>query len=263
MHKNTRKEDWNNSTNLNYPLLYGQRWIPFNAWYSTVIDGKKDADAIGSFKVETNNKLYDIIKLYIQHPRGDFYGEEFCFHLSCLDELLTSNCFPNIDDRIIFGDTKIKQNEKREATANEKGLSYKVERDPPDHPKKSVRIIILDLATRKVKHTFIIAKHDMNLLREQFEKNRISKSERKKVMLLFKEIEPIVTVDVKNTKGGSIRVGMSKFISETNVLCAAIVDVLYELRCKAVHGETDLDKTTCEVYEHAYFMLECILRKLF
>lgn len=98
MHKNTRKEDWNNSTNLNYPLLYVQRWIPFNAWYSTVIDGKKDADAIGSFKVETNNKLYDIIKLYIQHPRGDFYGEEFCFHLSCLDELLTSNCFPNIFD---------------------------------------------------------------------------------------------------------------------------------------------------------------------
>ena len=41
-----------------------------------------------------------------------------------------------------------------------------------------------------------------------------------------------------------------------------IIDVLYELRCKAVHGEIELDKTSEEIYEHAFFMLECILRKL-
>lgn len=90
----------------------------------------------------------------------------------------------------------------------------------------------------------------------------MAKTEQKVIKRLFKEIEPTVTVDVKDLKDGVIKIGKVKFTSNLDYLCSAIIDVLYELRCKAVHGEIELDKTSEEIYEHAFFMLECILRKL-
>lgn len=263
MLKNTRKEDWNNSTYCNYPLLYIQRWIPFNAWYSTVIDGKKDSEAISSFKIETNNKLYDVLKQYLRHPKDDFYGTEFCYHLYHLDKLLEENVFPNNEERVSFGMTKIKQNDKKESVYKENGIAYKLERDANGCPKKSVLIIIQDLKTNKVKHNVKVLKHDFALLDEELQKAKINKSEQKIIRKLFKEIEPTITVDVKDTKNGAIKIVKTKFTSDLDSLCSSIVDVLYELRCKAVHGEIDLDKNTFQIYEHAYFLLECILRKLF
>lgn len=262
MQKNTRKIDWNNSTYLNYPLLYIQRWIPLNAWYSSVIDGKKDAEAISSFKVETNNKLYDIIKQYLQHTKDDFYGIEFCHHLVQLDTILSSHVFPNMENRIVLGETKIRQNDKLESTYKDKGISYKLQRDADKYPKKSILLIVQDLKTNKVKHSIVVNKYDFNLLCQELEKAKVAKAEQKVIRRLFKEIEPTVTVDVKDLKDGAIKIGKVKFTSNLNYLCSAIIDVLYELRCKAVHGEIELDKTSEEIYEHAFFMLECILRKL-
>lgn len=263
MHKNTRKEDWNNSTYINYPLLYVQRWIPFNAWYSTVIDGKKDSDAISSFKINTDNKLYEVIKQYLKHTKDDFYGIEFCFHLSCLDDLLVSNVFPNSEERICFGETKIRQNDKRESTFKQDGVAYKVERDAEGKPRRSVSVIIQDIKTTKVKHTICIPKHDVALMKNELKTAKVAKNEQKVVWKLFKEVEPTITVDVKETKLGVLKIGKKKFTSDLNSLCSSIVDVLYNLRCKAVHGEIDLDNVSCLIYEHAYFILECILRKLF
>lgn len=233
-----------------------------DSFKSSVIDGKKDAEAISSFKVETNNKLYDIIKQYLQHAKDDFNGIEFCHHLVQLDAILSGHVFPNMENRIMLGETKIRQNDKFESTFKDKGISYKLQRDADKYPKKSILLIVQDLKTNKVKHSIVINKYDFNLLGQELEKAKVAKSEQKVIRRLFKEIEPTVTVDVKDFKDGSIKIEKVKFTSNLNYLCSAIVDVLYELRCKAVHGEIDLDKSTEEIYEHAFFMLECILRKL-
>lgn len=263
MLKNTRKEDWRVSTTLNYLLLYIQRWIPFNAWYSCVIDGKKDADAISYFKVETNNKLYEVIKQYLKHDKKDFYGIEFCYHLSCLDKLLSKNDFPNIDERIVFGEVELKPNTQKDATDKKDGLSYKVERNPVGKPNKSVQVIVQDLKTRKIKHSICIPRHDLVLLKSKFAEGKVLRAEQKIILQLFKKVEPIITVDVKDVKDGKLTIFDSKFTSNLDYLCSSIVDVLYGLRCKAVHGEIDVSKDVLEIYEHAYFMLESIIRKLF
>ena len=123
-------------------------------------------------------------------------------------------------------------------------------------------LIVQDLKTNKVKHSIVVNKYDFNLLCQELEKAKVAKTEQKVIKRLFKEIEPTVTVDVKDLKDGVIKIGKVKFTSNLDYLCSAIIDVLYELRCKAVHGEIELDKTSEEIYEHAFFMLECILRKL-
>ena len=263
MLKNTRKEDWNFATSLNYLLLYVQRWIPFNAWYSCVIDGKKDADAINDFKIHTDNKLYDVIKQNIKHEKKDFYGMSFCYHLSCLDKLLSAKYFPNMEEKIVFGEVRLKPNPQKDATDKKDGVSYKVERNPTGKPNKSVQVITQDLKTGKVKHSILIPQHDLELLKTQFTEKKVAKGEQKVILQLFKKVEPIITVDVKDKSDGWITIYESKFTSNLDYLCSSIVDVLYELRCKAVHGEIDVSNDVLEIYEHAYFMLECIIRKLF
>lgn len=192
MLKNTRKGDWKAATTLNYLLLYVQRWIPFNAWYSCVIDGKKDADAINTFKIEPNNQLYDVIKRYLKHDRNEFYGIEFCYHMSRLDSLLSKTYFPNLNERILFGDVKLRANGKKDATNKKDGYSYKVERNPVGQPNKSVQIIVQDLKSGKVRHSILVQHHDVELLKSAFVRHEVSKAEQKVILQLFKEVESII-----------------------------------------------------------------------
>ena len=51
---------------------------------------------------------------------------------------------------------------------------------------------------------------------EELEKAKVAKTEQKVIRRLFKEIEPTVTVDVKDFKDGSIKIEKVKFTSNLN-----------------------------------------------
>ena len=53
---------------------------------------------------------------------------------------------------------------------------------------------------------------------------------KKNVLEVFKAVEPIINVDVKNTKAGCLKIGGGKFCKDKDAICASVIDVLYELR---------------------------------
>ena len=257
---------WNEFTKLNYPSLFILRWIPFNAWYNSLLSGTKDADALRYLKKNPNNELYSVIKSLTKTPSKTNDAQTFQYHMHELKQILDKEDFPSVDDKIQFGIVEMYPNTKNEDTRRQDGYGYKIKRvvskdDPSRLPVKSVSVTIEDLSLSST-NSFIIANYDITKLRLELKNRKIAMEKRKIVEELFKNVEPMITVDVTNVKNGYIKIGGSKFNNDLDALCAMIIDILYELRCKAVHGEISVKDTTEQIYEHAYFMLEGILRKL-
>lgn len=257
---------WNEFTKLNYPSIFILRWIPFNAWYNSLVSGTKDADALRYLKKNPNNELYTVIKSLTKTPSKANDAQTFQYHLHELKQLLDKEDFPTAIEKIQFGTVEMYPNSKNEDTCRKDGFGYKVKRvvsidDPSRLPVKSVSITIEDLCKPST-ISINLPCYDVDKLRLEFKNRKIAKEKRIIVEEMFKKVEPVITVEVTDVKKGHIKIGGSKFNKDIDALCAMIIDILYELRCKAVHGEISVKDTTEKIYEHAYFMLECILKKL-
>lgn len=257
---------WNEFTKLNYPSIYILRWIPFNAWYNSLVSGTKDADALRYLKKNPNNELYTVIKSLAKTPSKSNEARTFQYHLHELRQLLDKEDFPSVDERIQFGTVEMYPNSQNEDTSRKDGFGYKIKRvvskdDPSRLPVKSVSVTIEDLRSSST-ISFNLSNYDVDKLRLELRKRKIEKDKRIILEEMFKKVEPMITVDVTDTKKGHVKIGGSKFNKDLDALCAMTVDILYELRCKAVHGEISVKDTIEKIYEHAYFLLESILKKL-
>ena len=217
-------------------------------------------------KKNPNNELYSVIKSLTKTPSKTNDAQTFQYHMHELKQILDKEDFPSVDDKIQFGIVEMYPNTKNEDTRRQDGYGYKIKRvvskdDPSRLPVKSVSVTIEDLSLSST-NSFIIANYDIKKLRLELKNRKIAMEKRKIVEELFKNVEPMITVDVTNVKNGYIKIGGSKFNNDLDALCAMIIDILYELRCKAVHGEISVKDTTEQIYEHAYFLLESILKKL-
>lgn len=137
------------------------------------------------------------------------------------------------------------------------------EGDGSGKPNKSVEVIIENLAPPKNTETITLLKHDVQELEEKMKSKKWKSSQKKNVLEVFKSIEPIIHVDVKDTKAGCLKIGGGKFCKDKDAICASVIDVLYELRCKAVHGEIEINRNTLTVYECAFQMLKLITQKFY
>lgn len=257
---------WNEFTKLNYPSIFILRWIPFNAWYNSLVSGTKDADALRYLKKTPNNELYTVIKSLTKTPAKANDSQTFQYHLHELKQLLDKEDFPTAIERIQFGTVEMYPNTRNEDTFRKDGYGYKVKRvvskdDPSRLPVKSVIVTIEDLRSSST-NKICLTCYDVDKLRLELKNHKIAKEKRIIIEEMFKKVEPMITVDVTDVKKGNIKIGGSKFNKDLDALCAMIVDILYELRCKAVHGEISVKDTTEKIYEHAYFLLESILKKL-
>lgn len=102
-------------------------------------------------------------------------------------------------------------------------------------------------------------KHDFVKLNEELKKNNWTRDNKKVALELFKSIEPIIHRDVKDTRLGRIKIEGSTYTNDYVVLAASIIDVLYDLRCKAVHGEIEINTDMLKIYEHAFALLKILV----
>ena len=264
---NNNIQTWDNYTTPNYPLLFITRWIPFNAWYVSVTGKTTDRDCILYFKGNTNNKLYDRIKKLMDSANKEYECVAFQHELARMEGLLKNKDFPSQQQPICFGVVEMAPNDKREERKVIDHYAYTVKRykegDGSGKPNKSVEVIIENLAPPKNTETITLLKHDVQELEEKMKSKKWKSSQKKNVLEVFKSIEPIIHLDVKDTKAGCLKIGVGKFCKDKDAICASVIDVLYELRCKAVHGEIEINRNTLTVYECAFQMLKLITQKFY
>lgn len=257
---------WKEWTNLNFPLLYVSKWIPFNAWYVSIVGSKEDRECINFFKSHTDNDLYNRIKELLQDSRRSY--DRYCFQHEFreLDKILDNNSFPSVNEQLKFGITEMSANPTKESSIRLNGFQYKVTRyeegDDEHIPNKTIKTIVQNLRDNTIVQ-FTIPKHKEDDYIEKLRTQNI-RGEKKKILIkLFHEVEPIIHVDIKNKKNGRMKIADGTYCNNKDAICAAIVHVLYELRCKAVHGEISIQPIVPSIYSHAYNMLNIITKNLF
>lgn len=257
---------WAECTDPNYPLLFVNRWIPFNAWYAKLVGKSQDRDCLNYLRVNPNNEIFDRIKELLTADKSKFDNMQFQHGFLELDRLLESMEFPSHNEILRFGNTEMTANTVYDASTIKDGKKYAIERyqdgNPLGRPPKSISVVIEDLRTH-TNTTLNIAKHDIELLETQMSAKRLTSVDKKIVRTLFKKIEPTIHVDIKFTKEGFMKIGKNKFNSNQDALCVAIIEMLYELRCKAVHGEIAIEKNILPLYECAFNMLNLITKKFY
>lgn len=258
--------NWAECTSPNYPLMFVNRWIPFNAWYARLVGKSQDRDCLNFLRLNPNNEIFDRIKELITQDSSKFDNVQFQHEFIELDQKLESMELPSHDQILRFGDTEMTANPDFTASTTKDGKKYAVERykegNPLGKPKNSISVVIEDLRTH-TNSSINIEKHDVTLLEVQMRAKRLTSSEKKIVRELFKKIEPTIHVDIKNTKDGYIRIGKKRFCSNQDAICVAIIEMLYELRCKAVHGEIAIENSILPLYECAFNMLNLITKKFY
>ena len=262
-------QTWAEHTKPNYPILYVTRWIPFNAWYVSLTGVKKDADSIRYLKEHPNNDLYDRIKHLITGSSKIFECLQFRHELYELEQLLKNKDFPSTIEPICFGVVEMGKNPDPEKRKVVNGYAYKAKRyvdnSDPVHPNKSVSITIEKLGTTPpVIDTINLTKHNRDELEVKLAAlSKYNRQQKHNIREVFKLVEHNITIDTKNVSGGTIRIGNSRFCTDMDAIAAMTIDVLYELRCKAAHGEIEYNSRIITIYEHAFYMLNLITKTIY
>ena len=264
-------QSWKSLTEPSYPLMYINRWIPFNAWYMSVTGQQDDRSSFQYFKDNTGNALYSRIKQLIQNTTSNFDCVFFQNQFNLLEESLKNKDVPapETPNPIYFGLIELRPNTTTfDAMNRQNGVQFKVVRYQKNNtqgkPAKSVEVIAEDLRSHTASVIYNSSEWNQSDFSAKITRMRAYDAKQKKIMKdLFATINPVVVKDVKDLKGGTIKIGKSKFCNDKDAICASIMHVLYELRCKAVHAEIDVTPKTLQIYEYAYNMLTLITKELY
>lgn len=254
-------DNWNAETSFNYILQYVLRWIPFNTWYIKNSGHEKDRDALNSYKSVPDNGIYNRIN-YLIHDKNDFDAVSFRHYLVALDELLELH----VINELRFQYVDMGQNTQNDVQHISDGWSLRITRykEATDgHPKNQVEMVMENLADRTQKYVVRIKKHDAQMLHDSVSFSQLPKKRQRMIDQHFQEVSPNIIVDIKKCKTNKIKIGNHKYLNDDKALSAAIIDLLYEMRCKAAHGEVDINENVRKAYNYAYNMLDIITKTLY
>ena len=265
-------QSWKALTEPSYPLMFINRWIPFNAWYMSTSGQLDDKSSFQFFIDNPNNALYGRIKQLIQKNMSNFDCQFFQNQFNLLESALKNKDVPApaTADPIYFGMIELRPNTtKYDDSRRLNGYQYKVVRyrngNTQGKAAKSVEVIVEDLRVSN-SATVIYGHHEWDIddFSRKLSRMRQYTTPQKKLMKeLFATINPVEIKDIKYLKNGKITIGKSNFCNDKDAICASIMHVLYALRCKAVHGEIDITPKTLQIYEYAYQMLTLITKELY
>lgn len=244
-----------------FAVLFVRTWIPFNAWYcnSYPHHNNYDRPCIDEIKT-TPNPFKDKIRALLD---GDFTdARTFKIHLGHLHSLLTQFPIPDADEkkRVTFERIWFRENNNPPQNAKHKRVIYTAERLSD----KSVKSNAIVARTGHRLHTYIHTRYDLTHFLNDLASNTLLNEEQKGfAKAYFTEIDPKKPESViAKRKGQSIKANGVHFIDDSDLLSQAIIEILYNLRCKLFHGELQPTKNNLTVYEPCYHMLRILLKSL-
>lgn len=161
-------QSWKSLTEPSYPLMFINRWIPFNAWYMSVSGQQDDRSSFQYFINNPANALYARIKQLIQKNTDNFDCQFFQNQFNLLETVLKNKDVPAPDaaDPIYFGKIELRPNvTKYDDSKRQNGYQYKVVRyksnNPLGKPAKSVEVIVEDL---RVANSAVVIYNDIGFV---------------------------------------------------------------------------------------------------
>lgn len=284
MSVNTHINNWISRAELvtDYYTLFIKAWIPYNAWYmhnfyDESSNPKRDRDAaIIGYINSSSNRYRDKIKSLLRGT--DPQSIKFRSLIGKLHIELEANPIPDYANRITFSTINLIRNTQKTFTKSFKKFKYFVKFDDT-LPKTSKRWF---LEVQKKSNNQTINRIELfNWSEEELDNDQdfisIPEAEKKKYLReAFSQINPKIPIEIiisgKKMKSGifkkpdnSITIDESinlYFTNDYDLVSKAIVQLLYELRCKLFHGELDPIDSNLNVYKYAYEIQNILIKEL-
>lgn len=281
---NTHISNWIDRAEVvtDYYTLFIKSWIPYNAWYMhNFYDDdstpKRNSDASIIAHINSNSNRYrDKIKSLL---RGvDDRSKEFCKLLADLHFELEGNPIPDFENRISFSTVNLIRNTVKTFSQHTGNYTYFVEFK--DQLPKTQKRWFLEVQKRRNNQTLHrIELHDWSNEELNEDPDYIGLPDsimKSQLRLAFQIINPRKPIEIilqpKRSSAGkiiqpsnSIVIDNSRnlfFTDDLDLVSKAIVQLLYELRCKLFHGELNPVQAFEGIYEHAYRIQKILIKEL-
>ena len=252
---------WKALSNIDYFTHFVKAWIPFNAWYRNSYPAlESDAAIMQQIKTQYNSCRNRIISL-IENPETDNDSKIFKTYLGELHYQLERNHIHNRGERISFTNIVVEDNPHLVQTRTRRRFEYKVEIDAGN--RKRIVSTIFDRSS--------VCRLNVSQ-NEGYKLDEILNDAQYKVLppecqsllkACYEEVNPrkaigLLTADTSN----SIKMGNYHFINDSELICKALITVIYYLRNALFHGQLVPDNNTHLVYEPAYHILRMLVMSL-
>ncbi len=244
-----------------FAILFVRAWIPFNAWYCNHYQNTKDRYCLDKIKSDNNQFRAKLIAVL----NGN-YPEALIFksHLNQLYSLLEQHPIPDatLDKRVTFQNLWFRDNPITVSTPiTKRGLEYKAEY----LTNKSVKVLIVNtrVTPNSTIYTYTNPSYDITHFQADIIANVSVDEQRTQILDCFTQINPRKKESLLAvTKRGSLMIGDTAFLNDADLLSRAIIELLYNLRCKLFHGELQPSQNNLTIYEPCYHILRILLKSL-
>lgn len=279
---NTNISQWIAASEPDFFMMFIKAWIPFNAWYMKNYyseDDKRtsDRDIMDYMKgAKPGNEPYKdrIVKLL----RGSTTeAVSFQNYLAALHFALRAHPIPNVDEAISFCQVCIiseKPDDYAPIAIDE--FTYTARQDillPKNSPRWMLEVI--DTAAKETVYMVKIHKPSLHELVQNDEFIALPLDKQREGLkhalnmvspnrtdnLVLKEYQG----EVKDLPTDSYLIGETKkvcLVDNKDKIARAVIQILYELRCKLFHGELAPTSDYKKVYEYAFYLQRMLIKNL-
>lgn len=272
-------DNWINRSEMDYYTMFIKTWIPFNAWYminfyDEVLKRTSDRDIINYLK-DNSNKYRDKIKSLLTSQSDE--AKIFRDNISRLHYELEDHAIPNHENRISFSNLSLNRNPNKTNSISFKAYTYKAEfKDQLPKTQKRFFCEVLNKRTNSTIHRIELFEWSMTELTNHPDYQAINDNEiQDNIRINFTEVNPNkplqIIVPPSRIKNGykqpsnSIAIDEIKnlyFTDDIEKVSKAIIQLIYELRCKLFHGELDPTEANQEVFKYTYNIQKILIKEL-
>lgn len=264
----THISKWLQRAEPDFYSMFINAWIPFNAWYVKEYNDRHDRTCLNQIYTKPN-KVKNKIKSYL----GGDNSESILFrsYVTQLQLELLKHPIPD-DAPINMGTVLVIDNPKN--TAQDKDASYKYKWDYYKGSTPRCKCIV----TRKNKQNSTYVTIDLAEWNEaELTANDVyvgigDRRVQDKIREVFQLIRPRITrqtivppKDSGRTPKGVFVMDKEEhlyFVNDKELICQAIIEMLYQLRCMIFHGNIDPTTACGSIYEYAFHIQRMIIKEL-
>jgi len=282
---NTSITKWLEKAEPDYYTMFIKSWIPYNAWYMHNFfdedsNPKRTSDRDIIYHIENNSNAYKNAIAGFLNGTSDGAGD-FKRLISNLHYKLEETPIPDYDNRISFCNICIDNNAQKEGpyTITETDFVVTGKHDKNIVPKTNPRWIfeVLEKKTGMTISRVALQKCSISELRANSDFRSLIRKYQAAMESCLNEIDPnkktnIVILPVYNKTRTKIQQPPNSiiideirhlyFTDNIDDICRALIQILYELRCKLFHGEIEPSDNYLGIYEQAFLIQRILIKSL-
>jgi hypothetical protein len=261
----TRIEKWVNQSDVDYYAHFIKAWIAFNAWYrenNPTLDN--DRAIINKLKKEGNHFKSAIVSLLSNEDENcKLFRNEVANLHTTLNRAQISFFHPENPDYVILcSEVCIEKNPNLYCPQdmNKNKITYHVQAYEKPEANKPKYVITIKSANNTLFCCNEMRVFSSAKLKQRLETSKCSPNQKATILSLYEKINPWYPTSIlfnsnEEHEDEKTLCGEISFSSDKNKIASGLIEILYLLRNKLMHGELDPTKETLLVYKSAYNIL--------